>query len=94
MWVFLGIAIIITFLAIILGVEKISKIFRISRDYQILRRVLLRISALIFLVGAVYGLYRIFATLPFNDKSILLIPFIVFTLYFVGASIGIYQNKV
>ncbi len=88
LWVLVGAAIINTCICLTIGINNLIQLLALK---SIGRTLFIRINSILIFISAIYGLLEFVNKLNLTDVSHAFIPFIIFSLYFAGASIGIYQ---
>ncbi len=93
LWIWLGIDLFITFLSISLGINKVIRLTYLPPSMTALIRILKITLGTTFFIASIYGAITILYALPNGDKSIIMIPIVILSFFFAGASIGIYQSN-
>ncbi len=76
-----------------IGVNNVISLCNLPKPITSFARLLKISFGTTFFLSSVYGSITILYRLPISDKSIILIPVIILTFLFGGASIGIYQSS-
>ena len=76
----------------IINYEKRMKSKQLSTNInQKLHRLIFSSLSFIYFISSMHGVYLISMSLPINDRSVLFVPYVIFSFFFGGVSIGLFQ---
>lgn len=82
----------VSILTSIYGLKSVRRILAVPGLNLPISGFLLTASALGYFVSALVGFMIVIFQLPFHDKSFMILPMIIATLLFGGATLGVYQD--
>ncbi len=91
-WILLGLMLLVSILTSIYGLKSVRRILAVPGLNLPISGFLLTASALGYFVSALVGFMIVIFQLPFHDKSFMILPMIIATLLFGGATLGVYQD--
>ncbi len=91
-WILLGLMLLVSMLTSIYGLKSVRRILAVPGLSLPISDFLLTASAIGYFVSALVGFMIIIFQLPFHDKSFMILPMIIATLLFGGATLGVYQD--
>ena len=91
-WILLGLMLLVSILTSIYGLKSVRRILAVPGLNLPISGFLLTASAIGYFVSALVGFMIVIFQLPFHDKSFMILPMIIATLLFGGATLGVYQD--
>ena len=91
-WILLGLMLLVSILTSIYGLKSVRRILAVPGLSLPISGFLLTASAIGYFVSALVGFMIVIFQLPFHDKSFMILPMIIATLLFGGATLGVYQD--
>ena len=91
-WILLGLMLLVSMLTSIYGLKSVRRILAVPGLSLPISDFLLTASAIGYFVSALAGFMIVIFQLPFHDKSFMILPMIIATLLFGGATLGVYQD--
>ena len=91
-WILLGLMLLVSILTSIYGLKSVRRILAVPGLSLPISDFLLTASAIGYFVSALVGFMIVIFQLPFHDKSFMILPMIIATLLFGGATLGVYQD--
>ena len=92
LWLIVGLTIPFIILVLLRGVNQFPRFFPLASSNKTIYKILFSCISIIFSISSMYGLFLIFNILPFNDKSVLFLPYIVCSFLIVGVSLGLFHK--
>ena len=91
-WILLGLMLLVSILTSIYGLKSVRRILAVPGLSLPISDFLLTASAIGYFVSALVAFMIVIIQLPFHDKSFMILPMIIATLLFGGATLGVYQD--
>ena len=91
-WILLGLMLLVSMLTSIYGLKSVRRILAVPGLSLPISDFLLTASAIGYFASALVGFMIVIVQLPFHDKSFMILPMIIATLLFGGATLGVYQD--
>ena len=91
-WLAIGLSLLLVLLILLTGKEESINILNLRNSNKIAFKIFSYLASVIFSISSLYGMYLAIKLLPLNDKSFLMIPIFIFSIFIVSVSIGLLED--
>ena len=92
-WPLIAGSLVLTFISLCAGIQNLINLFYSPIISKFVAKILIRSISLGYFLSSAYGFIYFIIKLPFNDKSIFILPCLAVIFIFGGSAVGILERK-